>query len=75
MHILPGLMLIPILSGEGSYLQNIFNCATCNTENNNPGTTTVTDFNALKDSCAAQNYTGAQQEFTPVTSVSIDSGE
>ncbi|WVR07416.1 hypothetical protein IAU60_004457 [Kwoniella sp. DSM 27419] len=48
---------------EASYLQNIFNCASCNTANNNAGTTQVTDFQSLQESCKNQNYTGADQDF------------
>ncbi|WWC90833.1 uncharacterized protein L201_005770 [Kwoniella dendrophila CBS 6074] len=46
------------------YLANIYNCASCNTANNNAGTTQVTDFQSLQDSCKNQNYTGADQTFT-----------
>ncbi|KAK1926982.1 hypothetical protein DB88DRAFT_533791 [Papiliotrema laurentii] len=49
---------------EGSYLENIYNCASCNTANNNPGTTQISDFESLRDSCANQNFTGASQSFT-----------
>ncbi|CAK9779588.1 hypothetical protein CC85DRAFT_167338 [Cutaneotrichosporon oleaginosum] len=48
---------------DAGYLANIYNCASCNTANANGGTS-LTDFNALKDSCAAQNFTGAAQAFT-----------
>ncbi|EIW67361.1 hypothetical protein M231_02497 [Tremella mesenterica] len=51
---------------DGAYLENIYNCASCNTANNNTGTTQIADFNALQSSCAAQNYTGASDSFTTV---------
>ena len=51
---------------DGTYLENIYNCASCNTANNNSGTTQITDFNNLQQSCANQNYTGASESFTTV---------
>ncbi|WVF72653.1 hypothetical protein IAT40_007471 [Kwoniella sp. CBS 6097] len=48
---------------DGTYLQNIYNCASCNTANGNTGATQVADFQALQDSCKNQNYTGADQDF------------
>ncbi|BEI86024.1 hypothetical protein CcaverHIS002_0603110 [Cutaneotrichosporon cavernicola] len=48
---------------DAGYLANIFNCASCNTANANGGTS-LTDFEALKNSCAAQNFTGAAQDFS-----------
>ncbi|WVQ99890.1 hypothetical protein IAU59_007033 [Kwoniella sp. CBS 9459] len=48
---------------DGSYLQNIYNCASCNTANGNTGATQVADFQALQESCRNQNYTGADQDF------------
>ncbi|KAK8854898.1 hypothetical protein IAR55_003637 [Kwoniella newhampshirensis] len=50
----------------GTYLENIYNCASCNTANNNAGTTQITDFNNLQQSCAAQNYTGASSSFSTI---------
>jgi len=38
-----------------SYLQNIYNCASCNTNNNNAGTTQVTDYDSLVKSCEGQS--------------------
>ncbi|WRT68268.1 uncharacterized protein IL334_005244 [Kwoniella shivajii] len=49
---------------DASYLANIYNCASCNTANNNAGTTQVTDFQSLQESCVNQNFTGADQTFT-----------
>ncbi|GMK58345.1 hypothetical protein CspeluHIS016_0503770 [Cutaneotrichosporon spelunceum] len=48
---------------EATYLGNIYNCASCNTAANNTGTR-LDDFDALRKSCAAQNYTGADQNFS-----------
>ncbi|BEJ16861.1 hypothetical protein CspHIS471_0602620 [Cutaneotrichosporon sp. HIS471] len=48
---------------DAGYLANIFNCASCNTANANGGTG-LKDFEALKNSCAAQNFTGAAQAFS-----------
>jgi hypothetical protein len=48
---------------DAGYLANIFNCASCNTANGNPGTS-LTDFEALNKSCGAQNFTGAAQAFS-----------
>lgn len=45
-----------------TYLSAIFNCASCNEANNREGTR-LADFTALKDSCGAQNFTGASQSF------------
>ncbi|GFZ49374.1 hypothetical protein JCM24511_07494 [Saitozyma sp. JCM 24511] len=44
---------------DATYLENIYNCGSCNTANGNTGSTQVSDWQALHDSCAAQNYTGA----------------
>lgn len=49
--------------GSDSYLANIYNCASCNTANNNQGATGISDFESLKDSCANQGYAGANQTF------------
>ncbi|EAL20555.1 hypothetical protein CNBE4750 [Cryptococcus deneoformans B-3501A] len=49
---------------DGTYLENIFNCASCNTANGNTAATQVSDFQALQESCANQNYTGASESFT-----------
>lgn len=57
---------------EASYLENIYNCASCNTANNNAGTTQISDFNALRESCANQNYTGASQSFATSALPAID---
>ncbi|KAJ9106053.1 hypothetical protein QFC20_004114 [Naganishia adeliensis] len=40
-----------------AYLANIYQCASCNTRNNNTGATGVTDYEALAGSCGNQNYT------------------
>ncbi|OCF38697.1 hypothetical protein I317_07524 [Kwoniella heveanensis CBS 569] len=48
---------------DATYLQNIYNCASCNTANGNTGATQVADFQALQESCKNQNYTGADQDF------------
>lgn len=50
--------------GDGTYLQNIFSCASCNTANGNAGATQIADFQSLQESCVNQNYTGASQNFT-----------
>ncbi len=52
-------------SGSTAYLQNIYNCASCNTANGNTGVTLLSDYNALDTSCKAQSYTGAGQSRTP----------
>ncbi|AFR95759.1 hypothetical protein C343_03865 [Cryptococcus neoformans C23] len=49
---------------DGTYLQNIFSCASCNTANGNAGATQIADFQSLQESCVNQNYTGASQNFT-----------
>ena len=56
-----------------TYLANIYNCASCNTANNNAGKTGLTDFQALNTSCANQNYTGPNQDF--VTWVQSPTGQ
>ncbi|KAJ9107525.1 hypothetical protein QFC21_000982 [Naganishia friedmannii] len=40
-----------------TYLANIYQCASCNTRNNNVGATQVTDYESLANSCGNQNYT------------------
>lgn len=50
--------------GDGTYLENIYNCASCNTANGNTAATQISDFQSLQESCANQNYTGASQSFT-----------
>ena len=50
-------------TGAATYLGNIFNCASCNTANNNQGATGISDFEALRDSCANQGFAGANQTF------------
>jgi len=47
-----------------SYLESIYQCASCNTANGNAGKTNLTDFQTLDASCEAQNYTGATQSFS-----------
>ncbi|WWC63143.1 uncharacterized protein I303_105743 [Kwoniella dejecticola CBS 10117] len=49
---------------DATYLANIYNCASCNTANGNTGATQVSDFQSLQESCANQNFTGADQTFT-----------
>ncbi|KAK4684683.1 hypothetical protein P7C73_g5487, partial [Tremellales sp. Uapishka_1] len=49
-----------------TYLENIFNCASCNTANGNTAATQLTDFQSLNASCYAQNYTGPLQDFATV---------
>ena len=51
------------MTGSENYLANIFNCASCNTANSNTGATGISDFEALRDSCANQGYAGANQTF------------
>ncbi|WVO22911.1 uncharacterized protein IAS62_004254 [Cryptococcus decagattii] len=49
---------------DATYLENIYNCASCNTANGNTAATQISDFQSLQESCANQNYTGASQSFT-----------
>ena len=51
------------MTGSENYLANIFNCASCNTANSNTAATGISDFEALRDSCANQGYAGANQTF------------
>ncbi|TYJ54023.1 hypothetical protein B9479_005357 [Cryptococcus floricola] len=46
------------------YLENIYNCASCNTANGNTAATQISDFNSLQESCSNQNYTDADGTFT-----------
>ncbi|KAG7571239.1 hypothetical protein FFLO_00751 [Filobasidium floriforme] len=50
------------------YLQNIFNCASCNSKNGNTGATTLTNYNELKNSCVNQNYTEIPSSTEPLPS-------
>lgn len=45
-----------------NYLASIYNCASCNEATGHAGTK-LADFNALKDSCGAQSFSGASQQF------------
>ncbi len=47
--------------GDANYLQNIYACGACNTNNGNSGSTQLSDWQALDSSCQNQNYTGATQ--------------
>ncbi|KAL7423475.1 hypothetical protein Q5752_001055 [Cryptotrichosporon argae] len=51
---------------SSTYLEEIYNCASCNTANGNTGATQLSDFQALNSSCGAQSYTGAYQDFATV---------
>ncbi|KAL1409067.1 hypothetical protein Q8F55_005891 [Vanrija albida] len=48
---------------SATYLENIFNCASCNSANNNAQGTKLADFDALNKSCGAQSFSGANQQF------------
>ncbi|WVQ74754.1 hypothetical protein IAR50_004359 [Cryptococcus sp. DSM 104548] len=49
---------------RADYLENIYNCASCNTANGNTAATQLSDFTSLQESCSNQNYTAADGSFT-----------
>ncbi|KAG8886209.1 hypothetical protein FRB97_006212 [Tulasnella sp. 331] len=44
-----------------TYLQNIYDCASCNSANNNPGKTELPDFDSLQQSCINQGIINVNQ--------------
>jgi len=52
------------------YLQNIYNCASCNSAHNNANSTLLADYNALHDSCTNQGHTAAPTGVDPFPSPS-----
>ena len=50
-------------TGSPGYLQDIHDCGACNTKNGNSGATQLSDWNALRQSCADQKYAGADATF------------
>ena len=68
-------VLMALSVGDASYLSSIFNCASCNTANGNTGSTQLSDFQSLQDSCKNQGYTGADQSFVTEAPPSPATGE
>lgn len=51
---------------QESYLQGIYNCASCNSAHNNANSTLLADYNALRDSCVNQGHTGTPTGAEPI---------
>ena len=49
--------------GSPGYLQDIHDCGACNTNNGNKQATQLSDWTALRNSCADQKYAGADATF------------
>lgn len=56
-----------------TYLQDIYNCASCNSANGNTGATVLADYTALRDSCFHQGYSATPTgiDAVPTPSVTI----